>query len=233
MTSRFDYCNSILHGINGHIVSQLQRCQNNAVLILFLWRKYDHTTPVLKELPWLPVEQGINYKILLLAYKAQHGMASPYLLSLLSPYNRGRPLRSEGKHLLTTSPLIARFVGPTWGLSGADRTQVGPMLALWTLLSGSLSSGRFWQALLCACWPFPLEYTPYLHNFLSVQSIIFFQTLSRVVWRHICLMLHIHNATWFFYLILCVFLSGVSRCLLLVWYHKRSFLAWRLVAVWN
>ena len=34
-------------------------------------------------------------------------------------------------------PLIARFVGPTWGPSGADRTQVGPMLAPWTLLSGT------------------------------------------------------------------------------------------------
>ena len=33
--------------------------------------------------------------------------------------------------------LIARFMGPTWGPSGADRTQVGPMLAPWTLLSGS------------------------------------------------------------------------------------------------
>ena len=32
--------------------------------------------------------------------------------------------------------LIARFMGPTWGPSGADRTQVGPMLAPWTLLSG-------------------------------------------------------------------------------------------------
>ena len=32
--------------------------------------------------------------------------------------------------------LIARFTGPTWGLSGADRTQVGAMLAPWTLLSG-------------------------------------------------------------------------------------------------
>ena len=33
--------------------------------------------------------------------------------------------------------LIARFMGPTWGPSGADRTQVGPILAPWTLLSGS------------------------------------------------------------------------------------------------
>ena len=32
--------------------------------------------------------------------------------------------------------LVARFMGPTWGPSGADRTQVGPMLAPWTLLSG-------------------------------------------------------------------------------------------------
>ena len=31
--------------------------------------------------------------------------------------------------------LISRFMGPTWGPSGADRTQVGPMLAPWTLLS--------------------------------------------------------------------------------------------------
>ena len=29
--------------------------------------------------------------------------------------------------------LIARFMGPTWGPSGADRTQVGPMLAPWNL----------------------------------------------------------------------------------------------------
>ena len=34
--------------------------------------------------------------------------------------------------------LIARFMGPTWGPSGADRTQVGPMLAPWTLLTGIL-----------------------------------------------------------------------------------------------
>ena len=76
VTSRLDYCNSLLYGINGYLVSQLQRCQNN--------------------------EYRISYKILLLAYKAQHGMVPPYLSSLLSPYKPGRSLRSEGKHLLTT-----------------------------------------------------------------------------------------------------------------------------------
>ena len=37
-------------------------------------------------------------------------------------------------------PLIARFMGPTWGPTGDDRIQVGPMLAPWTLLSGPLHS---------------------------------------------------------------------------------------------
>ena len=40
----------------------------------------------------------------------------------------------KGKNMI---PLIARFMGPTWGPAGADRTQVGPMLAPWTLLSGT------------------------------------------------------------------------------------------------
>ena len=34
--------------------------------------------------------------------------------------------------------LIARFMRPIWGPPGTDRTQVGPMLAPWTLLSGML-----------------------------------------------------------------------------------------------
>ena len=35
-------------------------------------------------------------------------------------------------------PLIARFMGPTWSIPRADRTQVGPRWATWTLLSGSI-----------------------------------------------------------------------------------------------
>ena len=38
--------------------------------------------------------------------------------------------------------LITRFTGPTWGPSGADRTQVGPMVAPWTLLYEDLLSNR-------------------------------------------------------------------------------------------
>ena len=37
----------------------------------------------------------------------------------------------------TKTTLIARFMGPTWGLPGTDRTQVGPVWATWTLLPGN------------------------------------------------------------------------------------------------
>ena len=36
-------------------------------------------------------------------------------------------------------------MGPTWGPSGAGRTQVGPMLAPWTLLSGNTSHEISWK----------------------------------------------------------------------------------------
>ena len=45
--------------------------------------------------------------------------------------------------------LIARFMGPTWGPSGADRTQVGPMLDPWTLLSGEPMLNRLPDAYVC------------------------------------------------------------------------------------
>ena len=52
-------------------------------------------------------------------------------------------LHSRFKYLtitVCTITLIASFMGTTWGPPWTDRTQVGPMLALWTLLSGNIST---------------------------------------------------------------------------------------------
>ena len=43
----------------------------------------------------------------------------------------------KAAYKLEEIPLIARFLGPTWGPPGADGTQVGPMLAPWISLSGT------------------------------------------------------------------------------------------------
>ena len=100
ITSHLDYCNSLLYGAKGYNISQLQLCQNNVARMLSFRREFDHITPVLKDLHWLPVEQRIEYRVLLLTYKALHGKALSYISQLLSLYTPTRPLRSENKNLL-------------------------------------------------------------------------------------------------------------------------------------
>ena len=51
------------------------------------------------------------------------------------PINYGYWLFVTQYKMIKQPTLIARFMGPTWGPSGAGRTQVGPMLALWTCYS--------------------------------------------------------------------------------------------------
>ena len=62
-------------------------------------RKADHITPLLIELHWLPVEQRINFKILLFTYKIVNGLAPLNLSELLVPYVPRRDLRSADKLL--------------------------------------------------------------------------------------------------------------------------------------
>ena len=42
-------------------------------------RKFDHITPVLRELHWLPVRQRIRLKMAMIVYKCIHGLAPSYL----------------------------------------------------------------------------------------------------------------------------------------------------------
>ena len=51
-------------------------------------------------LHWLPVEQRVRYKILLMVFKAVHGLAPLYIQDLIKPYSPLRSLRSSSQHLL-------------------------------------------------------------------------------------------------------------------------------------
>ena len=64
-------------------------------------KKYDHITPVLRSLHWLPLCKRVEFKIILLVYKTLNGLGPKYLLDLLTPYQPSRTLRSSGKGLLT------------------------------------------------------------------------------------------------------------------------------------
>ena len=62
-------------------------------------RKYDHITPVLKDLRCLRVAQRIQFKVVITVYKAIHNTASAYLQELIVPYVPSRGLRSQEHNL--------------------------------------------------------------------------------------------------------------------------------------
>jgi hypothetical protein len=94
VTNKLDYCNSVLYGLPDYLIEKLQYVQNSAARLLTVTRKFDHITPVLIQLHWLPVKYRIDFKILLLTFKALHKLAPEYLSDLLTVYKSSHSLRS-------------------------------------------------------------------------------------------------------------------------------------------
>jgi hypothetical protein len=100
ITSRLDYCNSLLYGISSSLVAKLQRILNTAARIVTRTKISNHITPVLKSLHWLPVEQRCVFKTALLTFKVIHGLAPSYLCELIRYRSSSRDLRSVNDVLL-------------------------------------------------------------------------------------------------------------------------------------
>jgi Reverse transcriptase (RNA-dependent DNA polymerase) len=114
VSSRLDYCNSLFAGIQSGLLDKLQSVQNAAARLITRTRKFDHITPVLRDLHWLPVRQRIEFKIATLVYKCLHGLAPSYLSDdcvLVSEISGRRHLRSADTRKL----FVPKFSTSTYG----------------------------------------------------------------------------------------------------------------------
>ena len=86
ITSRLDYCNSLLFGLPQELTMKMQIVMNAATRLVTKTRKFDHITSVLCDLHWLPVSYRCQFKILTL--KPKRGLRSDYKLVLDIPLTK-------------------------------------------------------------------------------------------------------------------------------------------------
>ena len=119
VSSRIDYCNSLLVNLPACSLEKLQRVLNTAARIVSLRPKSDHITPVLISLHWLPVKQRINYKVILYVFRCLHDLAPSYLMDLLQLYTPNRDLRSADKGLLDYSAPATNYGERSFSVAGS------------------------------------------------------------------------------------------------------------------
>ena len=100
--SRLDYCNSLCDGINEGLLNKLQHIQNAAARLVTDTWKYDHITPVLRDLHRLPIRQRIVFKLATMVYICQHGLCPSYLC---------RGLHKAVCHSWSAAPAISWQIG--------------------------------------------------------------------------------------------------------------------------
>ena len=90
----------VLSGLPNSTTRRLQLVKNAAARLLTRTIKFDHITPILASLHWLPITSRSDFKVLRLTNKALHGLSQAYLKDLIIPYSPSRSLRSSGADLL-------------------------------------------------------------------------------------------------------------------------------------
>ena len=116
--SRLDCCSSLLAGLSASATKPLQRIQNAAPCFVSLLPKFSHVTPLYHDLHRLPAAANIQFKMMVLAFKAINGAAPVYLQTLVRPHAPARALHSCTSASRLSPPQQSRDSSLFWHLSG-------------------------------------------------------------------------------------------------------------------
>ena len=110
VSSKLDYCNSLYNGISQANLNKIQRIQNTLARVVTNTSKFEHITPILKKLHWLPIKQRIDYKLCLLTYKTLQIQQPTYLYNSLSFPSHSLSTRSSDSSVLSI-PYVRTSLG--------------------------------------------------------------------------------------------------------------------------
>ena len=129
MFSKLFYCSSVWSSAAATNLLKLQAVQNFAARIICGSRKFDHVTPLLKELHWLPIKSQLYLRDAVLAFKCMTGSAPAYLSSKFLT-------RGEVSGRATRNSQLLHI--PLYKSKSGQRTFFYRTVSLWNSLDNSL-----------------------------------------------------------------------------------------------
>ena len=133
--TRLDCGNAVLAGLPARQLNRLQSVLHAAARLIYRARKFDHVTPLLRELHWLSVPERITFKLATLVFRCLHGLAPAYLAEA---FNRAADVESRCR--LRSGSSSALLVPTTRRRTLGDRAFAVAGARVWNSLPATLTS---------------------------------------------------------------------------------------------
>ena len=134
VSSHLDYCNTLLFGLHKYQLDRLQKVQNAVARVTFQIAKFDHITPALFDLHWLPVTFRVQFKLLLFVYKSLHNQSPSYILMQIKRKKDLLSLKPAANYALRSSSQSLLFVPKVNCSTLGDRAFAHAAPVLWNSL---------------------------------------------------------------------------------------------------
>ena len=102
VVGRLDYCNSLFYKVPAVHMRKLQRIQNSAARLVSSY----YTRLIFFALAWLPVSYRIEFKILVLTFKAIYQLAPSYICNLVRLKEKCKYQLRSSEELLLQLPMV-------------------------------------------------------------------------------------------------------------------------------